>query len=83
MSVILSEQKRQIFLRGKRLFVATLSLPPARAGAYCVVDHADGRWTFLKGYVIIVHRLAFAHIARQSPTPWSTAAFRHELDAEG
>jgi hypothetical protein len=46
MSGILSEQKRQIFLRGNRLFVATLSLPPARAGACCVVDHADGRWSF-------------------------------------
>jgi hypothetical protein len=42
MSAILSEQKRQIFLRGKRLFVATLLSPPARAGAYCVVDPADG-----------------------------------------
>src|SRR5262249_37124061 len=61
-------------------FVATLSLPPAHAGAYCVVDHADGWSTLLEGYVLIVHRLTFTHVARESPAPWRAATFGHKLD---
>src|SRR5262245_4672609 len=80
MSAILSEQKRQIFLRGKRLFVAILALPPSHPCACCVVGHTDGLLAFLERYVIILHRLSFTYVSRESPTPWCAATFGHELD---
>jgi hypothetical protein len=36
----------------------------------------------LKGYVIVLDRFALAEVARDSPTAWATAGFRHELDTK-